>query len=67
MYQHFINENRADQYQQDCRRQAATERALRAAHHQVAPEMAHPLPPWPALAWLTFAVRRVAAVAPAGK
>lgn len=67
MYQQFIIENRADQYQQDCWRAAASERGLRAGRHQVATETAHPLPHRPALAWLTFAVRRVLIVAPAGK
>ena len=67
MYQQFINENRAHQYQQDCLREAATERALGTGRHQLAPETAHPLSPRPALAWLMFAVRRVAVLSPAGK
>ena len=67
MYQQSIIENRTDQYQQDCRRQATTERALRADRHQVATEASHLLPPRPALAKIIFAVRRVLIVAPAGK
>jgi hypothetical protein len=66
MYQQFINEHRADQYQQDCRRVAATERALRAGRQQAATETARFLPPRPALVWLMVAVRRGLAVA-AGK
>jgi hypothetical protein len=67
MYQQLITENRAHQYQQDCRRQAATERALRAGRPQVATETAQPPPPQPALVKIIFAVRRVLIVAPAGK
>jgi hypothetical protein len=67
MYQQFINEHRANQYQQDCRRAAATARALRADRQPVATETAPPLSPRPARAWLIVAMRRVLAAAPVGK
>jgi hypothetical protein len=47
MYQQFINEHRANQYQQDCRRAAATERTLRAGRQPVNNVSGHVLLPWP--------------------
>ena len=67
MYQHFINENRAHQYQQDCLREAATERALRTGRQRVDNGPGRALPHRPSLAWLIIVVRRVLAVAPTGK
>ena len=60
MYQQFINGNRTNQYQQDCRREAATERALRAGGQPVdngsgrAASLA-PIRVRPALAWFIIA------------
>ncbi|HET7079804.1 MAG TPA: hypothetical protein VFM49_20410 [Chloroflexia bacterium] len=65
MYQQFINENRTHQYQQDCQRVAATERALQPGHQAVATATAPPRSPRPARAWIIAAMRNV--LAPAGK
>jgi hypothetical protein len=67
MYQQFINGDRTNQYQQECRREAATERALRAGGQPVGKGPGRVPLPWPpirlrpALAWFIIAAHRALA------
>jgi len=73
MYQHFINVERANQYQQDCLREAATERRLRTGGQPVDNGLGGALLSWPptrvrpALAWFIIAAHRALAAGAAEK